>query len=657
MMHWIDWLIVLVPLIVILYVVKRTASYSKSVSTFISAGRCAGRYLICNARGEAGYGAVSAVAVYQAIYVAGLTYFWWSNLSGIFMVVIGLSGFVFYRYRETRVMTLAQFFEVRYSKRLRIFTGWIGFLSGIVNYGIFPGVSARFITHLCGLPESLVFGSFTVPTYIIMMVLGLSYALYVSMSGGQVTIMISDCIMGIMAGIFYLIICITLLYFIQWDQISYALSNQPVGKSLINPFDSSSLKDFNLVYILIGILLSIYWTNAWQGGHAYNSSAESAHEAKMANVLGGFRNISTLFFTMVLGICGYTFLNHPDFAVGAEAVRQKLSLIAGDQNQSQMRVPLALVEILPIGIRGLLCLVMLSAWIAVDGSYLHSWGTIFVQDMILPGRKKSFTPKQHLSWLRWSIFGVAVFGFLFSIFFIQTDYILMFFSLTGAIFLGGAGSLIIGGLYWKKGTTIGAWFAMILGSSLSVGSILYKQFHPDFPVNGQILSLISCGIGVMAYVIISLLTCKKDFNMDRMLHRGEYRTEGVDLQAQETWKAKILGMIGINEEYTKSDKILSYGIFAWSMLWFIVFIIVSTWNLISPWPLAWWSTYWHIAVIVLPFAVGLVVNIAISVGGMKDMKRYFKKIEELDINVQDDGTVVHHHNRGEVDPRAKDLQK
>ncbi len=649
-MSWIDWAVCILPLVIILFIVKHCSRYSKTVSAFLSAERCAGRYLICNARGEGSTGAISIIAIFQVISIAGLTYFWWSNLTLLISTITVLSGFVLYRYRETRAMTIAQFFEIRYSKNLRLFSGFLAFLSGIINYGIFPGVSARFIVHLCGLPASILIGHFPIPTYVVIMVLGLSYALYVSMSGGQVTIMISDCIMGILAGVFYLVICIILLHFFRWDQIFYSLSNQPSGKSLINPFDSSSLQNFNIWYIFISILIGVYGTMSWQGGHAYNSSAESPHEAKIASVLSGFRNVSTMFFIMLLGICGYTYLHHPDFIVGAAAVQEKLKLIEEAQNRDQMQIPLALVEILPIGARGLLCLVMLFSWIAVDGSYLHSWASIFVQDIILPVRKKHFSPQEHLSWLRWSIFGVALFGFLFSLFFHQTDYILMFFQITGSIYVGGAGAVIIGGLYWKKGTTRGAWFAFLIGSTLSVGSIILKQINPHFPVNGQILALGSTLAALISYVVVSLLSYKEDFNMDQMLHRGVYRTQGIQLKTTSSWKERFLGLIGINEEYSKTDRCLAYGLFGWTSFWFLTFILITTWNLFSPWPLIWWSTYWHVATILLPFAVGITTNLLISWGGVKDMFRYFQKIKTLDPNFLDDGTVVDHHNLGEPIP-------
>ena len=47
---------------------------------------------------------------------------------------------------------------------------------------------------------------------------------------------------------------------------------------------------------------------------------------------------------------------------------------------------------------------------------------------------------------------MTIFAFCWSLLFPQTTYIYMYFALTGAIFLGGAGSVIIGGLYWKRGT-------------------------------------------------------------------------------------------------------------------------------------------------------------------------------------------------------------
>jgi SSS family solute:Na+ symporter len=52
MMSWIDWMIMLVPLIVIAIIAFRTQKHVTSVAEFMAGGRLGGRYLVCNARGK-----------------------------------------------------------------------------------------------------------------------------------------------------------------------------------------------------------------------------------------------------------------------------------------------------------------------------------------------------------------------------------------------------------------------------------------------------------------------------------------------------------------------------------------------------------------------------------------------------------------------------
>ena len=144
--------------------------------------------------------------------------------------------------------------------------------------------------------------------------------------------------------------------------------------------------------------------------------------------------------------------------------------------QTQMTVPMVLRQILPVGLTGLFFAMMMFLMISTDTTYLHSWGSIFIQDVILPFRKKALSPQAHLNLLRISIVGVAVFAWVFSFYFGQVTYILMFFSLTGAIYAGGAGSAIIGGLYWKKGTAAAAWLAMIVGGGVATAGFLIMKF-------------------------------------------------------------------------------------------------------------------------------------------------------------------------------------
>jgi SSS family solute:Na+ symporter len=473
--------------------------------------------------------------------------------------------------------------------------------------------------------------------------------------------MITDCIEGLLALVMFIVIIVALLIIFDWSQIQEAMSMAPAGKSMLNPFDISQAKDFNIWYVLIGLVGAVYGVMAWQGGHAFNSCAKNAHEAKMGSILGTWRNASKGVMVTLLAVCAVTFLKHPDFAVQSAHVQDVLDKISDPQIQNQMRMPIAINLMLPIAIKGMLCSIMLFGLLACDSSYLHSWGSIFIQDIILPLRKKALTPKQHINLLRWAIVGVALFGFFFSLLFRQTEYILMFFALTGAIFLGGAGSVIAGGLYWKKGTTAGAWAAMISGSGLAVGGILlqqcWKTIHPwllqlfpnnqaiadsaaKFPINGQIMYFLAMVTSIALYVIVSLLTCKKDFNMERMLHRGKYAVadDKVKIEFEKRWSWSSI--IGIDEHFTKSDKVISTSVFSWSMLWWIVFIVVTVWNLASPWPLSWWATYWHYYAIIIPLVIGIATTVWFLWGGIIDLHELYVNLKTYKSDATDDGTVT-----------------
>ena len=145
--------------------------------------------------------------------------------------------------------------------------------------------------------------------------------------------------------------------------------------------------------------------------------------------------------------------------VGGDDHRTASGCDPGERLHDAVRVPLVLTTLLPAGLLGAFAAVMLAAFISTHDTYLHSWGSIFIQDVLLPFRKKPFSQEQHLRVLRWSILGVAGFIFLFSLVYQPTQAILLYFAITGAIFAGGSGAVIIGGLYWKKGTTAGAWTA------------------------------------------------------------------------------------------------------------------------------------------------------------------------------------------------------
>ncbi|MDA0335779.1 MAG: sodium:panthothenate symporter, partial [bacterium] len=541
-MHFADWLIVAVPMIFVFYIALKAQRFVKGVSDFLAAGRVAGRYVVAVASGEAGMGLISVVALFEAYYSSGFAYSFWNQLYVPVGMLMLLTGYCIYRYRETRAMTMGQFFEMRYSRSFRIYAASLQSLSGVVNYAIFPAVGARFLIYYCDLPLQVSFFGWVLPTFALVMALFLSAAVIVVSLGGQITIMVTDCILGILSYPLYAIVVIALLVKFSWSgDMAPTLLDRPAGESMLNPFDIDQLRNFNMFYIFVGLFSNVFNRMAWSGTQGYNAAAVNAHEQKMGAVLGTWRAGFQTMMILLLAVAGYTFLNNDDFAEGAAAARQELTWKAvndvavdarfdavktelrgyldtgemtaelttwsagihfedKDENEplrdmvkegmaiqdksaaqtfgaihDQMRVPMALRHILPIGVTGVFCALCIFLLISTDTTYMHSWGSIIVQDIVLPVRGRAFTPQQQLRLLRLVIAGVAAFAFFFSLMFAQVDFILMFFAITGAIWLGGAGPCIVGGLYWRRGTSAGAFATLTAGSILAVGGIIAQK--------------------------------------------------------------------------------------------------------------------------------------------------------------------------------------
>ena len=644
-----DWLMVALSVLLVLGFGAYTRRMMKSVADFVAGGRLAGPYLLAVARGEMQAGAVVFVASFEVVTKAGFTLQWWGWISAPAAIIVAISGFVVYRFRETRAMTLAQFFEMRYSRRFRLFAGGLAFFAGLANFGIIPAVGARCMVFIFGLPQTFQWVGVTWQTSVVLMAVLLGVTLFITLSGGLITVMITDCIEGMITQLFYLIIITTLLFMFDWGQIIETLSGNPPGQSKLNPFDSAANEDFNIYYILMGILLGFYGTMAWQNASGYNAAARTPHTSVMSGLLGRWRDSGKSAVIALLAVCALTFLQHPDFAAASAGAHAAIGSISDPQTQSQMRVPVALNHLLPAGVLGVFASVLLLGIFGGDSTHLHSWGGIFVQDLIVPLRKRPLTPKGHIRALRLASIGVALFAFGFGALFQQTEYIFMWWAVTQAIYMGGAGAAIIGGLYWKKGTAPAAWAAMISGAVFSLGGIVLRQINPGFPLNGVEIAFYGMFASVAIYVVISLLTCKEDHDMDRLLHRGRYAVKTLLPEAgSEPPPPLIMRLIGIGKEFTKWDKVIALSLFVWTMIWVVVLIIGSVWNAFSPLGDEFWASYWHVVGIGIPVFLCFVTAIWFTFGGVRDIRQLFADLRREQVDALDDGTVVDHRNLNEV---------
>ncbi len=644
-MQFLDWAIFIGFVIFIGLMVLVPLRLTKSVADFLAANRSAGRYMLTMAEGAAGLGAISLIAKFEEFYSAGFTPAYWMLMILPVGLIISLTGWVIFRFRQTRAMTLAQFLEVRYSRRFRIFAGSLCFLAGIVNYGIFPAVTGRFFLYFFDLPETVSLLGLEVSVFALIMFIMLSSAVFIATFGGQIAIIMTDFFQGLLYSVGFVAILLFLLWKFDWSAISAGLSvSVGEGTSRLNPFDTGKVENFNVWFYVIATFGMFYTTMAWQGSQGYNASARSPHEARMAKILGQWRTALVFILPMLIPACAYVVLNTGAFGDLTQTIQGQIATIENPQIQEQMTSPLFLKSVLPVGLMGLFATIIFAAALSTDNTYLHSWGSIFIQDVIMPIRGKPFTAKQHLRLLRFSILGVAIFAFFFSLLFRQTQYILLFFAVTGAIFLGGAGAVIIGGLYWNRGTTPAAWSAMITGSVLAVSGIVIKQVQPDFFLNGQQMFFIAMVSSSLIYIIVSLCS-KQRFNLDEMLHRGAYSMEK---STDATKPKRGLAALGFSSEFGMRDTLIFFGTLGMILVYFGLFLFGLVYHLIWKTDDAWWLSFWRIF-IWIGLGQALIITIWFSIGGFKDLKHMLNTLRTLKRDDADDGMVIAGHNRDEVE--------
>ena len=744
MSFW-DYMIVLVPLAFVYGMGWYSKRYVRGVVDFLAAGRLCGRYIISVASVAGALSVIGLVAYVEVHYKTGFALSFWNSVMLPLSVIMGLSGFFYYRFRETKAMSVGQFLEMRYSRNFRIFAAALRSLSEVLANMIMPAVAARFFIYFLDLPETFSFAGLNINTFAVLVAVNLVLAISIICISGELGIIITDSIQGLL---FYPMLTAFVIYVLcnfSWGQeIAPALSDRAAGESFLNPYEIKNLRDFNFFFLGTTILAAVLHRGSWITSS--QSCARSAHEQKMAGLLGDWRYALNTIFCVLIAVAIFTTLNHRNFSSEAKEIRNELcgkiteDIIADQamrenisaavaeipehhhtigvdnplsekenldtpylntvQNKLnekangnavfkefrtlyyQMMLAISMRHMLPMGMLGLFCLLMIMAMISTDDSRIYSAAGTIAQDVVLPLRKKPFTPEQHVWMIRWVSIGIGVFFFFGSFFMSQLDYINLFVSLMTIMWMGGCGPVMIFGMYSRFGNTKGAWTSLLTGMFLGlfciylqrrwaidiypflenhgmverVGNVLTtisRPFNPYIvwemnpvtcPINSYELSFITTVITMGLYCLVSYLTGrgKEKFNLDRMLHRGIYAEGEKPQKMKWSFKNVISQLVGITPEYTRGDKFIAWGIFSYSFIYQfgILFLLVLVWNIFDRWSNAWWSNYFLVTALIIPGIIALITTFWFGIGGIRDMIRLFRDLRARDyVDPLDDGRV------------------
>lgn len=438
-----DWIVVACFLFASLVIGVLARQRVRGLDDFLVAGRRLRSFWGVATLASTEMGLVTIIYFSEEAYLNGFVAIVAGVIAGLTMWAVGRSGFIVGRLRSLELRTVPEYFAVRFRPGVRWIAGVLTFLTGILNLGIFLQVEGRFLVIVTGLPEE------TLP--LIMAVL-LVFVVSYTMLGGMYSVVITD--------VFQFLLILGGIGITSWFAFSHAGGIGGMAGAVSSRLGSAG---FNLweapKYGLLFLLwTALYYTSGWTGWQPVVqrtlSMKDSATALKLYRISSFF-----MFFRACMPML---------WGIAALAV-------LGVVDDSQTALPRMLASVIPDGLIGFTLLGFLAASMSTYDSYLLSFGSIFVQDIWAPLQGREISGRERMRYIRAAILVIALVIYLWGMFFTFTDTVFRLIVLTGSLSYAGILCGLVGGLYWKRATTEGAYFAFAASSAPPLAALIWPE--------------------------------------------------------------------------------------------------------------------------------------------------------------------------------------
>ena len=377
-------------------------------------------------------------------------------------------------------MTVPEYFEVKYSRNLRILTGVLVALGGILNMGVFLKIEGEFLTIVSGINVRYLVAVMTV-----ILLLELVYTVL----GGMVSVVITDFFQYVLLSVATILVTVYAVWHAGWGQIVEKVTTT-MGEAGFNPLANPK---FGFTFLVWQTLLWLSVHTCWQTTAMRVFSTKSPELSKRVMTWTGFIFLGRGMLPMLWGIAALTMFGTG--VVGPDGV--PLPVVNGETLPPIDAMPAMLAQILSPGVRGIVVAGMLAATMSVNSSYLLGWSAVISQDIVLPLRsvlgKPPLDSKKQILVNRIANFFVSLFLMFWGLYYTPPGAVYLYLGITGTIFLAGAFVCVIGGLYWRRANTTGGYAAMLLGAAGAI--IPYFFLHWSENITGfAAFGLAACGL-------------------------------------------------------------------------------------------------------------------------------------------------------------------
>lgn len=474
-----DWTILIVYLVLTVGVGLWVKRYVESLRGYMVADRRV-RVALGVATIEATeIGIITFMYFGELGYVAGFSCFIIGLLGMCAYMLVGKTGFIIAPLRRYEVMTIPEFYEMRYSRRVRLIGGFILFLGGVLNMGIFLKFDGIFLSEVLG------FGSQAIGVImVVMMVIVITYTVL----GGMFSVVVTDFIQFLILALGMLIATIAVLVKVSPSQLAGAVTQQ-LGTAGVNPLVNARFGWMFIVWVLVS---NIAAAALWQPGASKALSSESPEVAKKVFAYASLSFAGRAMIPMFWGAAALALL--------------------GPGESSTAAMPKLLGLVTPKGFLGLLVAGMLAASMSTYSAYLLAWSSVGTRDVVACFRTKDFSERTTIWLVRVFATVIGVFLLIFGLWYNIPDTAYQYLFITGAMYTAGALGCVAAGIYWPKANSVGAYTALIMGAVAPAAFLLLEKWREALPgwllfiTDVNVSGLLSFILAITGMIVGSLLT-------------------------------------------------------------------------------------------------------------------------------------------------------
>lgn len=503
--YLLDWLILFFYLAFSVFIGVRAKKYVENVEGYFVAGRKVRVALGSATLIATEIGIVTFMYMGELGYVTGFSCFFLGIIGFLAYMVIGKTGFVVQGLRRLRVITIPEFYELRYSRMVRFIGGIILFLGGVLNMGVFLKFDGIFLSQTMGfadagaalgrvpvlmsLAHTLGMNEATMILFLIMTIMLLIVIAY-TVLGGMFSVVITDFTQFVVLTIGMFVATIFVLMRVSFGEVA-AVVTRELGDAGVNPFANPR---FGWVFFLWMLIGAITTSALWQPAASKSLASESPEVGRKVFLFTGLTLAGRYMIPMFWGVAAIA--------------------VFGPKLDTMTAMPKLLATSVPSGFLGLMVAGMLAASMSTYSAYMLAWSSVATRDIIGPVRRRPLSGHETITVSRIISGFIGLFLLVFGLWYQIPATAFQYIAITGAMYTAGAFGCVAAGLYWKKANVVGAYASIVMGALAPVAFLVLEGLKRSLPqgllflVDVNVSGLLSFFLAALGMVVGSLLTQK-----------------------------------------------------------------------------------------------------------------------------------------------------